>query len=336
MKKTAVTIACAGFLISALAAVHPADAAGVHAAPISMVNASPVQLLFLQAPPDRAKTLPQGTGRLTVSNSLTNTLLVEDDPGPATGIIDLEMLRTTVAFSYGLSHRLDLHLSLPLALSGGGAMDHFILDVEQAFGNARKVREEESPGQHHFDLRRGGRRVIGSDHRATGAGDLAMHLKALLLREGGSTPALAARVGLKLPTGRRSRGLGSGGTDVGLGLLLEKHFGSVAAFLNADVIFPGDIDDPEVQAETFYQAMFGMSYAFTEIWSASAQVAYTSRPFSGTGLTMLDRRIVDLLLGITYQRPDGFFVQAGTMEDIVDSADAGADISFFLNLGWHF
>ncbi|MFA7424820.1 MAG: DUF3187 family protein, partial [Desulfosarcinaceae bacterium] len=185
-------------------------------------------------------------------------------------------------------------------------------------------------------LRRGGRRVIGSDHRATGAGDLAMHLKALLLREGGSTPALAARVGLKLPTGRRSRGLGSGGTDVGLGLLLEKHFGSVAAFLNADVIFPGDIDDPEVQAETFYQAMFGMSYAFTEVWSASAQVAYTSRPFAGTGLTMLDRRIVDLLLGITYQRPDGFFVQAGTMEDIVDSADAGADISFFLNLGWHF
>jgi hypothetical protein len=65
-------------------------------------------------------------------------------------------------------------------------------------------------------------------------------------------------------------------------------------------------------------------------------VAYTSRPFSGTGLTMLDRRIVDLLLGVTYQHPDGFFVQAGTMEDIVDSADAGADITFFLNLGWHF
>jgi hypothetical protein len=51
---------------------------------------------------------------------------------------------------------------------------------------------------------------------------------------------------------------------------------------------------------------------------------------------MLDRRIVDLLLGVTYQHPDGFFVQAGTMEDIVDSADAGADITFFLNLGWHF
>ena len=50
----------------------------------------------------------------------------------------------------------------------------------------------------------------------------------------------------------------------------------------------------------------------------------------------LDRRIVDLLLGVTYQRPGGFFVQAGTMEDIIDSVDAGADITFFLNLGWHF
>ena len=141
MKKAAATIACAGFLITALAAVHPADAAGVHAAPISMVNASPVQLLFLQAPPDRAKTLSRGTGRLTVSNSLINTLLVEDDPGPAAGIIDMEMLRTTVDFNYGLSDRIEVNLSLPLALSGGGILDDFILDVEQAFGNARKVRE---------------------------------------------------------------------------------------------------------------------------------------------------------------------------------------------------
>lgn len=335
MKPTAVPIFCVGFLITVLT-TPPVDAAGVHAAPISMVNASPVQLLFLQAPPDRAKTLPQGTGRLTVSNSLTNTLLVEDDPGPATGSIDMEMLRTTVDFNYGLYDRLELNVSLPLALTGGGVMDHLILDVEQAFGNARKVREEETPDQYHFDVYRGDRRILGSDDRATGPGDLAVRLKTLLFQEGESTPAVAARLGLKLPTGRRSRGLGSGGTDLGLGLLLEKHFGSVAAFLNADVIFPGDIDDPEVDTETFYQAMFGLSYAFTDIWSAGAQVAYTSRPFSGTGLTMLDRRIVDLLLGITYQRPDGFFVQAGTMEDIVDSADAGADITFFLNLGWHF
>lgn len=334
MKRAAATIACVGFLLTALAA-RPAAASSIHSAPISMVNSSPVQLLFLQAPPDRAQTLPRGAGRLTVSNSLTNTLLVEDDPGPAKGVIDMEVLRTTVDLSYGLYDRLELNVSLPLSLTGGGAMDHFILDVEQAFGNARKVREEETPGRYHFDVQRGGRRILGSDHRATGPGDLALRFKALLLQEGESTPALAARVGLKLPTGQSSRGLGSGGTDVGLGLLLEKHFGPVAAFLNADAIFPGDIDDPEVEAETFYQAMLGLSWAFTDAWSANAQLSYTSRPFSGTGLTLLDRRIVDLLLGITYQRPGGFFVQAGTMEDIVDSAEAGADITFFLNLGWH-
>ncbi|RLB98664.1 MAG: hypothetical protein DRH76_02000 [Deltaproteobacteria bacterium] len=335
MKRTTATIACVGFLMTVLAAVPRADASSVHAAPISLVNPSPTQLLFLQAPPDRAQTLPRGAGRLTVSNSLTNTLLVEEG-GPATGIIDMEMLRTTVDFNYGLSDRFELNLSMPLAMSGSGILNHMILDVEQAFGNARKVREEESPGQYHFDIRRGGRRIIGSDDRATGPGDLAVRLKALLLHEGESTPALATRLGLKLPTGRRSRSLGSGGTDVGLGLLLEKHFGPVAAFLNADVIFPGSIDDPEVDTKTFYQAMFGLSYPFNDAWSAGAQVAYTSRPFSGTGLTMLDRRIVDLLLGVTYQRPGGFFVQAGTMEDIIDSVDAGADITFFLNLGWHF
>ncbi|RKZ10458.1 hypothetical protein DRQ50_14425, partial [bacterium] len=75
MKRTTATIACVGFLMTVLAAVPRADASSVHAAPISLVNPSPTQLLFLQAPPDRAQTLPRGAGRLTVSNSLTNTLL---------------------------------------------------------------------------------------------------------------------------------------------------------------------------------------------------------------------------------------------------------------------
>jgi hypothetical protein len=309
--------------------------ASVHATPIAMVNASPVQLLFLQAPPDQARTLPRGVVRLGLSTSLTNTLL-KDEQGPAAGIVDMEMLRAVMRLDYGLSDRLELGLSLPLAMSGSGVLDELILDVEQAFGNARKVREEETPGQYHYDVRRDGRRILGSDGRASGPGDLDLWLKGLLWAEGAWLPAAGLRAGLKLPTGDESRGLSSGSADFGCGLLLEKHFGTVGAFLNADVIFPGSIDDPEVETDTFYQAMFGLGVPLTPALSLGAQLSYTSRPFSHTGLAMLDRRIVELLLGLTYQRSDGFFVQAGTMEDVFDSVDAGADITFFLNFGAHF
>ena len=106
------------------------------AGPISMVNPAPVQMLFFQAPPDGARTLPRGISRISFSTSLTNTLL-QEERGPVAGIIDMEMLRTQIDFNHGLSDRLELGLSLPLAYSSGGFMDAMILDVEQAFGNAR-------------------------------------------------------------------------------------------------------------------------------------------------------------------------------------------------------
>lgn len=51
---------------------------------------------------------------------------------------------------------------------------------------------------------------------------------------------------------------------------------------------------------------------------------------------MLDRRIYDLLLGINYLTEDGIFIQGGGIEDFNNSENAGADITFFLNVGKNF
>ena len=67
-----------------------------------------------------------------------------------------------------------------------------------------------------------------------------------------------------------------------------------------------------------------------------AQENYITRPFENTGLQMLDRRIFDLLVGITYLTECDLFIQRGGIEDFHDSIDAGADITFFLNMGRHF
>ena len=75
---------------------------------------------------------------------------------------------------------------------------------------------------------------------------------------------------------------------------------------------------------------------FTQNLSAIAQISYTNRPFEGTGLKMLERRIYDLLLGLTYCTKKEIFIQGGGIEDIYDSVAGGADITFFLNIGRYF
>lgn len=304
--------------------------------PVPIVNQSPVQLLFLQAMPDQARTLPKGRGAFAVNTTITNTLQSQEATAYS-GTMDLEMLRFSFDLKYGLHDRLELDLSLPFSYSYAGFFDGHILDVEEFFGNARSVRENEDPDQYRYHIKKGDRTIIGGEKRSTGLGDLVLRAKAKIWDETDRRPCVSARFSLKVPTGDEDRALGSGEFDFGLGLLFQKNMGRFTAYLNGDVIFPGDAYEEEgVSVEEFFQVMFGLEYRFTQRLSAVAQVTYNTRPFEDTGLDMLDKRIFDLLLGVTYVTEKGFFIQGGGVEDIYDSVDAGADITFFLNVGVFF
>ena len=118
---------------------------------------------------------------------------------------------------------------------------------------------------------------------------------------------------------------------------MQKDIDSICAYLHADITFPGDgFDDAGVSLRKFYTVMFGAEYRFTPRFSAIAQMNWVTRPFKDTGLEMLDRRIVDLLIGLSYRTKKGILIQTGGIEDIRDSCDAGADFTFFLNAGMNF
>lgn len=308
----------------------------VRSGPIPIVNQAPIQLLFLHAVPDRAETLPKGRGIVRLNTTITNTLLSETS-GTYAGVVDIEMIRTSLEFQFGLHPRLELGVALPFVYSYSGFMDEAILDVEQFFGNARNLREIEEQYRYSFRVEKDGRPFIGGRKRSTGVGDLVLRLKGQLLEATDSLPYLSSRIGIKLPTGDEGRALGSGKPDIGFGLLFQKDINRLTAYLNADVIFPGDAFDTEnVSVHEFYSLMLGGEYRFTPQLSAMAQLRYTSRPFEDTGLEMLDRRIYDLLLGVNYRTKGGAFIQGGGIEDFYDSGDAGADITFFLNIGKYF
>ena len=112
----------------------------VQSGPISIVNLATIQLLFLQAIPDRAETLSKGKGSLHLNTTITNTLLSERS-GNYEGIVDLEMIRSSLEVQYGIVPGFEIGMSLPLVYSYSGIMDDFILDVEEFFSDPRGVRE---------------------------------------------------------------------------------------------------------------------------------------------------------------------------------------------------
>jgi hypothetical protein len=154
------------------------------------------------------------------------------------------------------------------------------------------------------------------------------------LDQGDLRPALSARASVKLPTGSKSKAFGSGELDWGVGLLLEKDIKKLALYLNADVTVPGEAyEDDGIDLQEFYTLLLGLEYRFTPQCSLLAQTYHMTRPFSETGVDPLDRRIHELLVGVSYRTKGNVTVQGGFMEDILDSADAGADVTIFFNIG---
>jgi hypothetical protein len=274
---------------------------GERSGPISIVNQSPIQLLFLQAIPDDDETLPKGQSSFRFNTTITNTLLSQTSEN-YTGVIDMEMIRTSLELQYGLREGVEIGTSLPFVYSYSGFMDQMILDFEEFFfDSTRTAWVHQEAYNYEYDIKKDNEPLIAGKKRCSGIGDLVLRVKAKIWDEGRTVPALSTRVAVKVPTGEKDRALGSGEPDYGFGLLLQKDIRTLTAYLNADIIVPGDaFGQQDVSLREFNEVMLGVEHKVGSRTSLLAQLNYVTRPFKGTGLHMLDRRIYDLLLGIHY------------------------------------
>jgi hypothetical protein len=300
--------------------------------PIPIVNQFPLQLLFLQPLPDRAEVLPKGQGAVRLNTTLTNSLVSKQSTHYDV-TVDMEALRTCLQVGYGISSWLELGYSVPASYYWGGILDGFIYDVESFFGSVRRIREVEERYAFTYHVKKDGKTVISGSNNTIGIGDIPVRLKANVVGQGNVWPAVSTRASVKLPTGSKSKAFGSGEFDWGLGLLLEKDIKDLSIYLNGDVTFPGDAyEDDGINLQEFYTLLFGLEYRWTPRLSLLGQTYHMTRPFSQTGVPPLDRRIHELLLGLSYRTKGNLAIQGGLMQDIIDSSDAGADVTFFFNI----
>ncbi len=300
--------------------------------PLRLVNQQPLQLLFLQPFPDQADVTSVGRLGAHLNAALTNTLVEEKQDFTAS--LDLEMVRTVLDLRYGVRPNFEVGLELPLIYTYGGILDHFILGVERLLtpGRERPLRKRQVAGAFTYQVLRGNRLFIQGQDDAFGLGDVVLKAKVHLLHEQACRPAVSLRAAVKFPSGDQDRAFGSGEIDGSLGLLLQKTWWRLTFYVNGDVTFPGQaFENVGVSLQPFFLGVFATEFRLSRSVSLILQLRGDTRPFHHT-LSILDKRIIETILGVNWALSRHVVLQAGFAEDQFNSACCSADVSFFLNL----
>jgi hypothetical protein len=304
--------------------------------PLRLVNQQPVQLLFLQPFPDRADVTPFRHVDVDLNTALTNTLV--GDQQDFTADLDLEMVRTVIALRYGVYPNFEVGLSLPIIYTYGGVLDGFILGVERHLtpGKERTLRKNQVNGAFTYQVSRGNREFIQGQDDALGIGDIVLQAKGQLLHEQAWFPAVSLRAAVKFPSGDADPAFGSGEFDGSVGVLLQKTLGRFTFYVNADVTFPGQaFEDVDVTLHPFFLGLLALEFRVSRPVSLVLQLRGDTRPFHDT-IPILDKRILEIHLGVNWEISRHLVLQAGVAEDQFNSVCCSADVSFFLNFTGRF
>jgi len=301
--------------------------------PIPLRSLAGLSLIFYQPAAERAATLARGRWRLSTN---FNYAAIEDDGGndDASVNLDGEILGWEVRADYGVTDRVEVSLTIPTYYTTGGFLDGVIEGFHDLTGLGRS--SEEHRNQWNQEIVVDGKTLFDPGGNEFGLADIAVQLKGGILTEGKYPLGLSARVGLELPTGRESRDFGSGGFDLGLGLLVEKNFARIGLFGGFDYLLyqrPSDFRRAGASLEDFlYATSWGAEYRPGDWWAIHAQVDVLGNFIRGTGVSQLDEAQIIGSLGLSFAISDHLRWRLAVSEDF--SLAATADIAFFSGLSW--
>lgn len=108
--------------------------------------------------------------------------------------------------------------------------------------------------------------AVASSGRAGGLGDVAVGLKWRVLDSAPLLGDFALLPALKMPSGSKQRGVGSGSTDAGIMAISSHHFGAIAMDLNAGYTRIGRSGDAPAADAALWTASFGFPLAGRLSW----------------------------------------------------------------------
>ena len=189
------------------------------AAPIYVANQNPFVQIFGLPKAEPGTITPKGKLDAGFLYQVSNNAITSEEPNGESIIWDGETAQYTLRFRYGVSDKLELGLDVPYVEHSGGWLDSAIRNYHEAVGfpNDRQEQFDQDQIKYQYD-------EISMTNKHSGLGDVRLTAAVPLFTKSlQSRRHLALRSLLKLPTGNADDLLGSGGTDVSMGLAYSDY-----------------------------------------------------------------------------------------------------------------
>jgi hypothetical protein len=273
--------------------------------PFSLRSQNPLYLLFLTPRPERARVLPKGQLRLAARGPYSN--IFERESSFDTGVavdLDMELFRPSFLMEWGFLPAWEFGFELPFLHFDGGFLDAFIQDFHSAFGFPNAGRESVPNGRFNYSVSQGGNTLYSTGTQTFGLSDIVLHVKREFLQESAAVPALAGTLYLKIPTGKKGQGLGSGAPDIGFNLSLEKNYKRLHSYANLGGVLMGatDIGLEDFLNPALWTWMVALELtAWANHLGVIAQLQGDGSLFDKTGVQSLDQGNFMLTIGLAGQ-----------------------------------
>ncbi len=272
-----------------------------YSGPMPVRNQHPAQLTVMHMPPASTQTLP--AGRLTTRFDAAYSSLFLSGIGLARSFaMDGEYLRFGPTLRTGLGGGFELGVELPFAHTTGGFLDSFLIQYHDVFALPDQDRESVTNDNFQVTAVRDGSTVWQVEKSGIELLDVPIWLTYELL-EPESGLGLAVRTGLELPTGDEETGYGSGEIDWSVGVLLERHFESVALYGQAQHTFAGTPSIARrggLEFQDVTSIALGIEMPLLENLHAFTQVEFETSTLRDLGLRTTEREQVLIWAGGRY------------------------------------
>lgn len=250
-------------------------------------------------------------------------------------VLDGETWSTRLVFRQGFRNGWRVALQIPVISHVGGGTDKFIEEYHDDLGFPQGNRDWRSPGRLEYVYRRGDETVFRRTESASGLGDVRLSLSAPLWKNPAGTRTLEVAAGAELPTGDPDLLLGSGSTDVSLGLAggdsesLSRWNLELQAAAGLLAMTAGDVMD-QWQRSTAGYGSLSIAWRLADWLVPRLQIDGHGPLFSGTEMDPFDDGTVQVGAGATLRLPGRFCFDVSVVEDMC--VPTAPDVVFHFSL----